>query len=82
MNGLTQTQVENAKNLACEKCNSEILKQVFVIKVISGLMTGESKDTLVPVPVFACNSCNHINSMFAKDLKINNESNEIAHVQV
>lgn len=82
MSGLTQAQVESAKNLVCEKCNSEVLKQVFVIKVISALMTGDNKDTFVPVPVFACNSCNHINSMFSKDLKINNESNEILHVQV
>jgi len=78
MNGLTQAQVENAKNLACEKCNGNLMKQVFVIKVISGLVTGDSKDTLVPVPVFACNNCNHVNGLFAKDLKLG----DVPHVQV
>lgn len=79
---LTQTQIENAKNVACEKCNSEVLKQVYVIKVISALLTGNSKDTYVPVPIFACNSCNHINDIFCKDLKINNTVQSVLHVQV
>lgn len=73
MENLTQSQVENAKNLACEKCNTQVLKQVFVIKVISGLITGQSKDTLVPVPLFACNSCGHVNSMFTKELNMDDK---------
>jgi hypothetical protein len=82
MNGITQAQVENAKNLACEKCNSQIMKQTFVVKMISGLITGDSKDTLVPVPFFACAICNHVNSMFAKDLNLVQDSKEVPHVQV
>lgn len=82
MNGITQAQVENAKNLACEKCNNQTMKQTFVVKVISGLITGDSKDTLVPVPFFACAICNHVNSMFAKELNLPQESKETLHVQV
>lgn len=82
MNGITQAQVENAKNLACEKCNNQVMKQVFVVKVISGLVTGDTKDTLVPVPFFACVKCNHVNNMFAKDLNLTQESKETLHVQV
>ena len=81
MNGLTQAQVENAKNLACEKCNNEIMKQTFVVKVISGLITGESKDTLVPIPFFACAVCNHVNGMFTKDLNLSHGQNPIQNVQ-
>ena len=71
MNNLTQAQIESAKNLSCEKCGCELMKQVMVIKVISRLATGDSRDTFVPVPVFACNSCNHVNKLFADELKIN-----------
>lgn len=78
MNKLTQAQVENAKNLCCEKCGCELMKQVTVIKTVSGLLTGDNKDTFIPVPVFACNKCDHVNSIFAKDLKLN----DVAHVQV
>lgn len=72
---LTQAQVESAKNIACEKCRSEIMKQAFVIKVVSALMTGDNKDTYVPVPIFVCNSCNHVNEVFVRDLKINSQEN-------
>ena len=67
---LTQTQLDAAKNIACEKCNCEVMKNVFVIKSISGLLMQDGKETLIPVPVFACNSCNHINERFAKELKL------------
>lgn len=82
---LTQAQVESAKNVACEKCSCEIMSQAFVIKVVSGLMTGDGKDTYVPVPIFACNNCKHVNNIFVKDLKINTQEvkNEpLLHVQV
>lgn len=80
---LTQTQVENAKNVSCEKCGNQILKQVYVIKTISALLTGEPKDTYIPVPVFACNDCNHVNEVFCKDLKISPKSTQnLLHVQV
>lgn len=83
--GLTQTQVENAKNIACEKCSSEIMRQAFVIKMVSALLMPDGKDTYIPVPIFCCNSCGHVNEIFVKDLKINTKQDSkepIMHVQV
>jgi len=81
--GLTQSQVENAKNVACEKCGNEILKQVYVIKSISALLIGDAKDTYIPVPIFACNDCNHVNEVFCKDLNISSKVNKsVLHVPV
>lgn len=71
MNKLTQAQIEGAKNLSCEKCGCELMKQVTVIKTVSRLLTGDSKDTFIPVPIFACNSCDHVNKIFAEELKLN-----------
>lgn len=70
---LTQTQLEAAKNVACEKCGCEIMKNVFVVKSISALLMENGKETLIPVPVFACNSCSHVNEKFANDLKLTNK---------
>ena len=67
---LTQTQLEAAKNLTCEKCGCEIMKNVFIVKSISALLMQDGKEALIPVPTFACNECNHINSKFAEDLKL------------
>jgi hypothetical protein len=83
MNKLTQSQVESAKNLSCEMCKCEVMKQGFVIKTVSGLLTGNSKDTFIPVPVFACMSCNHVNKIFSQELKLSDKSSDsIQHVQV
>lgn len=67
---LTPTQVENAKNVTCDKCSSALMKQVFVIKSISGLLMPDGKDTFIPVPLFACAACGHVNELFAKELKL------------
>lgn len=67
---LTQAQIDAAKNVACEKCGSELLKNVVVLKSISALLMADGKEALIPVPVFACNSCNHINERFANELKL------------
>ncbi len=68
---LTQTQIQNAKNLTCEKCGSEVFKQTFVVKSISGLLTEDGREMLAPVPIFSCSKCEHVNDLFAKELKIN-----------
>lgn len=71
---LTKTQVDSAKNIECEKCNNLLMVQTFLIKKISGLLMPDGKDTLIPVPVFACLKCNHVNEMFASELGLTQES--------
>jgi hypothetical protein len=76
MNNLTQAQIENAKNMKCEKCNNETFTQTYVIKTISGLLTNTGKDMLAPVPIFACAKCFNINKLFSEELKIATEPSE------
>lgn len=85
MDNLLSTQLQNAKNIGCEKCNNEVYTQVYVIKHISALMTQTGKETIFPVPIFMCSKCNHINSLFTNELKINSTNSnaeELMHVQV
>ncbi len=85
MAGLNQMQIENAKNMQCEKCANETFTQTFVIKTISGLLTENGKDMMAPIPIFSCANCKHVNEIFVKDLKIsttNKSNNSILHTQV
>ena len=59
---LTQAQIEAAKTVACEKCGCEIMKSIFVVKSISALLMPDGKEAVFPVPAFACNKCDHVNS--------------------
>lgn len=69
----TQADLQSAVNFSCEECKNETFRQTFVIKRISALVSPEGKETFVPIPLFTCDACGHINEVFKKDLKINLE---------
>ena len=48
----------------CEECNGTYFDQALVIRKASGFLTGTGKPTYVPIPVFACKACGHVNSDF------------------
>ena len=56
--------ITQTKGVVCNECNHVHFKQVLVIRKASGLLTGTGKPTYVPIPVFACNKCGHVNSEF------------------
>lgn len=51
--------------VVCEECGHNHFQQVLIIRKASGLLTGTGKPTYVPIPVFACTKCNHVNEEFA-----------------
>jgi hypothetical protein len=38
--------------------------QALHIRKVSGLLTGTGQTSYMPIPVFACKSCGHINTEF------------------
>lgn len=51
--------------VVCNECGHNHFQQVLIIRKASGLLTGTGKPTYVPIPVFACTKCNHVNEEFA-----------------
>ena len=56
--------ISQTQGVVCEECNNIHFQQVLVIRKASGLLTGTGKPTYVPIPVFACTKCGHVNSEF------------------
>ena len=56
---LSQTTAE-----VCEKCENETFQQVFTIRRLSALLSPAGQETMIPVQVFACAKCSHINKGF------------------
>jgi|APCry1669189665_1035243.scaffolds.fasta_scaffold17681_2 hypothetical protein len=55
---------DHGTQITCEECGGQVFKDgVFIFKV-SKLITGESQDSVVPVPTFVCEGCGHINKEF------------------
>lgn len=72
MNNPNQQQVtlemmKNATEMKCEKCENNTFEEVLKIRKLSKLYTGQPKDTLIPIPMFACKECGHINKDFDVD---------------
>lgn len=54
----------------CEKCGHHFFEEALHIRKASGILTGTGQTTYMPIPVFACKACGHVNSEFLpKELK-------------
>jgi uncharacterized Zn finger protein len=51
-------------SIVCEKCESETFTQVFKMRKLSALLSPAGKESMIPMQVFACTKCGHINSDF------------------
>ena len=47
--------------IKCEKCDSEVFQPAFILRKVSALVSPTGKETIVPVQLFACISCGHVN---------------------
>ena len=50
--------------IKCEKCENQTFKQSLLLRKLSALVSPNGQETLVPVQVFACEKCGHVNSEF------------------
>ncbi len=51
-------------DIVCENCGSKFFRQVSAFKKLSALISPSGKEQVVPVPVFRCDECGHINKEF------------------
>ena len=53
-------------SLKCEKCENSTFKQTLLIRKVSALVSPNGQEQYVPIAVFACEKCGHVNSEFEK----------------
>jgi|TARA_R110001592_G_scaffold141074_3_gene362377 hypothetical protein len=62
---ITQTQ-----SVTCEKCGGVYFEQGLILRKASGILTGTGKTSYIPIPVFNCRDCGHVNEEFRpKEIK-------------
>lgn len=66
MNNTPKLNVSLNKTVAilCEKCENQTFTESVILRKVSRFLTGQAQDGLVPIPVFACTACSHVNSDF------------------
>jgi uncharacterized Zn finger protein len=52
----------DAETVVCERCGNATFAQVVLLKKVSKLVSPTGQEGLVPIPVFACNSCGGVNN--------------------
>ena len=53
-------------SIKCEKCENSTFKQTLLIRKLSALVSPNGQETVIPVAVFACEKCGHVNAEFEK----------------
>ena len=56
--------LEDTTPMECNKCKGQLFKEVTLIRKASRFVTNMPQDSMVPIPVFACHLCNHVNDEF------------------
>lgn len=50
--------------IVCEECGNSIFQEGVLLRKASKILIGAQQDALVPIPVFTCSKCGHVNAEF------------------
>jgi hypothetical protein len=52
------------EDMVCSKCECQTFEPVFLFKKLSAVMSPTGKETLIPLQVYRCTECGHIEEGF------------------
>jgi hypothetical protein len=52
---------DQTEGVVCENCGGEVFQPAFMIRKVSALVSPTGKATMLPVQLFSCIACNHVN---------------------
>jgi len=66
MNDVTNIPVNLSQTdeIKCDECESNAFHPAFFLRKVSALISPTGKETVIPIQIFACDSCGHINEEF------------------
>ena len=68
MNKNINIDLNNIENMKCDECENETFTPAFIIKHLSPLVSPTGQETMVPIQIFKCTDCGHINKRFLEGL--------------
>lgn len=55
---------DQTQPVECDECGHLYFEQALIMRKASGLLTGTGQTSYMPIPVFACKACGHVNTEF------------------
>jgi len=56
--------LDQTQKIVCENCGHDVFVEGVMVQKASKFLTGTEKDALIPIPVFSCSKCHHVNEEF------------------
>ena len=65
--GQMEEQIDFSKTteISCDNCGGKTFKQTLLMRKMSALVAPNGQETIIPMAVFACEKCGHVNKEFA-----------------
>ena len=56
--------LDDLTSVKCDGCEGECFRPVVLIKRLSPLVSPTGKEQVIPIQIFRCDDCGHINEVF------------------
>jgi uncharacterized Zn finger protein len=50
--------------VSCDECSHEVFQEGVMLRKASRFITGTAQDAIIPIQVFTCTKCGHVNEEF------------------
>ena len=60
--------IKDTESLKCDACGNYTFIKSYFIRRVSPLMSPTGQETMVPIQLFKCSNCGHINKKFLEGL--------------
>ena len=60
-----QIDFNKTTQIKCESCSNPTFKQTLLLRKLSALVSPDGQETIVPMQVFGCEKCGHVNKEFS-----------------
>jgi uncharacterized Zn finger protein len=67
--------LDKTTGMSCDECGNEVFQEGVMLRKASRFITGTAQDAMIPIQVFACNKCGHVNEEFLP-LQLRNKNAE------
>jgi Zn ribbon nucleic-acid-binding protein len=77
-NPLAEVRFEQTSGVVCENCNYHAFSEAYLLRKVSKFLVAanSNKDQIIPVPVFHCVKCGHVNKEFLPEGFVSQNTDE------
>ena len=50
--------------ITCDECGHNVFQEGLMLRKANKFLTGTPQDALIPLPIFSCAKCGHVNEAF------------------